>query len=86
MSVVIVCALGIILVRFVIIVIVHDLIFIVFFSIFEKKEKKNDKKQKEYFAQNSVTRFRFRRNKAFPCGDAAHLGRHILSHCHTTIA
>ena len=39
MSVVIVCALSIIVVRVVIIVSVHDLIFIVF-SIFVKKEKK----------------------------------------------
>ena len=86
MSVVIVCALGIILVRFVIIVIVHDLIFIVFTIFVKKGEKKMKKKRKKYFARNSVKRFRFRSNKPFPFGDAADLGRHIPSYCHTTIA
>ena len=46
MSVGIVCALSIIVVRVTIIVIVHDLIFIVF-SIFVKKEKKNEEKAKK---------------------------------------
>ena len=44
------------------------------------------KRRKEYFAQNSVRRFRFGSNKTIPCGDAADLGRHIPSHCHTTNA
>ena len=46
MSVGIVCALSIIVVRVVIIVIVHDHIFIVF-SIFVKNEKKNEEKAKK---------------------------------------
>ena len=46
MSVVIVCALGIILVRFVIIVTDHDLIFIVFFQSLKKRRKKMTKSKK----------------------------------------